>query len=279
MSLLPQGLSAFIPVKNGVELDYCFREAAISLLPVADEVIFVDAGSTDGTLERITEWMKTEPKIRLVHYEIPRLPTPEEVERDDLTRPNADRVMLIPWLAAGTAACRFNTQISLDADETLSPIGYETIRQAIQDRQPRWFRRINLWPSWVDDSIMEAPHGTVCGEAVVRLGPTDYPMHSDEPTPNGEPEMRKLAIRDDGDRLKIYHLGFLRHQAQFLKKSRVMQAWLANTYDPRLRESEQTGKPWYKCSPFPENRPLLGVAYDWPDYVNDWIKERGWRAR
>lgn len=278
MSLLP-GLSAFVPVKNNFELDYCAQLAVQSLLPVCDEVIVVDAGSTDNTLPFFEEWADREPRLRIVHYTLPPLPTPDEVERDDPNRPPGNPVMLIPWLAAGTAACKYDMQISLDADETLAPRSYEAIREAVRTRQSKWFRRINLWPSWVDDSIMEAPHGTVCGEAVVRLGPTEYPMHSDEPTPNGEPEMRKQATRDDGDRLKIYHLGFLRDKQKFLRKSRIVQGMIHSCYDNRLREAERTGRDWYRCSPFPENRPLLGVAYDWPDYVNDWIKERGWRAR
>jgi len=279
MSDLLPGLSGYIPIKNNYELDYCAQLGVRSLLPVCDEVIVVDAGSTDKTLAFFEEWAQWEPKLRIVHYDLPRLPTPDEVERDDLTRPPGNPVMLIPWLNAGRAACRFNTQITLDADETLAPIGAEVIKQAIADRAPRWFRRINLWPSWVDDSIMEAPHGTVCGERVVRMGPTAYPMHSDEPCPEGEPEIRRLAVNDDGDRLKIYHLGFLRDKQAFLRKSRIVQGMIHNTFDPRLRESERTGREWYKLSPFPENRPLLGVAYDWPDYVNEWIKERGWKAR
>lgn len=179
--------------------------------------------------------------------------------------------MLIHWLNYARQFCGFDTQISLDADEVLDPRAYPEVRRAVDDRIPRWFSRINLW----GDPFHEAPHGTVCGERVVKLGPTSMEMVSDEPRPEGEPEIRKLAI--DGPNLKIFHLGFLRRQDAFLKKSRVVQAMIMNTYDPRLREAEKTGKSWVELSPFPPDKPLLGYPWkDWPPYVNDWLKERGY---
>ena len=271
MSLI-HGLSGFVPVRNGIDLDYCFEEAIRSLLPICDEVIACDSDSTDSTRARLAELSVLEPKLRIINYPWPVLPSPDEVERDDLKRPPGNPRMLIKWLNFAREHCRYDTQITLDADEVLDPRGHQEIRNAISDRIPRWFRRINFWgtPNW------EAPHGTVCGEKVVKLGPTEYETCSDEPRPEGEPEIRRLAI--DGPNLVIWHLGFLREQKAFLRKSRVMQAALHSCYDPRLREAEKGDKPWHEYSPFPEGKPLLPVN-EWsafPDYIKIWLAKRGY---
>ena len=271
MTILIHGLSGFVPVRNGILLDYCFEEAIKSLLPVCDEVIACDSDSTDGTRELLDGWSLVEPKLRVINYPWPVFPSPDEVEADLLTRPAGNPRMLIAWLNFCREHCRFDTQITLDADEVLDPRGHLEVKNAVNDRLPRWFRRINFWgtPAW------EAPHGTVCGERVVKMGPTAYETCSDEPRPEGEPEIRRLAI--DGPNLTVFHLGFLRKQNAFLLKSRVMQAALHNCYDPRLREAEKTGKPWFECSPFPADKPLLPVN-EWaafPDYVKDWLRARG----
>lgn len=270
---LYHGLSGFVPIRNGIDLDYCFEEAIRSLLPVCDEVIACDAESTDGTGSRLEAWAQAEPKLRIIRYPWPELPSPDQVERDDLTRPAGNPRMLIKWLNFAREECRFDTQITLDADEVLDPRAYNEVRNAINDRIPRWFRRINFWgsPNW------EAPHGTVCGEKVVKMGPTVMETCSDEPRPEGEPEIRRLAI--DGPNLVVWHLGFLREQKAFLRKSRVMQAALHNCYDPRLRDAEKTGRDWWDCSPFPADKPLLPIN-EWsafPDYVKTWLERRGHR--
>jgi hypothetical protein len=269
---LPAGLSGYVPVRDNFALDYCAQLSVQSLLPICDEVIIGDAGSTDNTLEFFRDWQITEPKIRIVHCVLPPLPKPDEVERDDPNRPPGNPVMLIHWLNEIRAHCRFSMQITLDADEVLDPCSYPEIKQAMADETPRWIKRLNLWksPQW------EAPHGTVCGENVVRMGPTSMEMHSDEPCPQGEPEIRRLAI--NGDNMLIVHLGFLRRQEAFLKKSRVVQAMIHNTYDPRLKEAEVTGQSWVDLSPFPPNKPLIPCNKRFAPYVNDWLRERGYEV-
>ena len=98
-------------------------------------------------------------------------------------------------------------------------------------------------------------------------------MHSDEPCFEGEPEIRRKAVNGDG--MRIWHFGFLRRQEAFLKKSRVVQAMIHNTYDNRLRQAEQTGESWVDLSPFPENKPLIARTDKFPEYVNRWLLERG----
>lgn len=264
------GLSGYIPVKNNFDLEYCAQLGVESLLPVCNEVIIGDAGSTDNTRQFFEDWAKRDARVRVVDCVLQKLPTPDEVERDDPNRPPGNPVMLVDWLNQIRQHCRFNTQITLDADEVLDPASYPEVRNAVSDQIPRSFKRLNFWksPQW------EAPHGTVCGEVVVRMGPTTLKMHSDEPTPEGEPEIRRIAIAADNG--MILHLGFLRRQDAFLRKSRIVQAMIHNCYDSRLRQAERTGEPWFEVAPFPADKPLIPCTKKCPDYVNAWLLERGY---
>jgi glycosyltransferase involved in cell wall biosynthesis len=42
-------LAGILCIRNGLKLDYCFREAGQSLLGVCDEVVICDSDSDDGT--------------------------------------------------------------------------------------------------------------------------------------------------------------------------------------------------------------------------------------
>lgn len=269
MSALQHGLSGFVPVRNNFLLDYCAELAVESLLPVCNEVIVCDSESTDNTVQFFQDWSAREPKIRIIHWPWPPVATHEDWKTDRKDRPGGDQRMLIRWLNFARQHCRFDTQISLDADEVLCPKSYPEIRRAIEDRTPRWFHRVNFWM----DPFHEAPHGTVCGETVAKLGPTEYETVSDEPRPEGEPPMRALAIHHMT--LRIFHLGFLRRPQAFLEKSKVMQAALHSTYDPRLVEAERTGRNWVELAPF--DKPLLDYQNrDWPEYVRTWLIARGY---
>jgi len=276
MTNLIPGLSGLIPVRNGIELGYPFREAGFSLLPLVDELIFCDGQSTDGTREAIQEWASIDPKVRLVDYPWPALPTPEQVEADDLTRPPGDPRFLLKWLQYGRAHCRYSSMIHLDADEILCPKGADVIAQLVREHRSAWFYRINFWPMFPGDLHTIAPHGTVCGERVVYLGPTELECVSDEPRFEGEPPIRQNATDEFVEKLRIFHVGFMRNQEAFLKKSRHCQGYIMNCYDPRLRQAEKTGESWIKLSPFPPERTMLSYPHnDWPSVIKPWLREQG----
>lgn len=271
------GLSGIIPARNCISLDYCVDEAILSMIPVCDEIVVCDSDSDDGTRQLLDDWANREDKIKVINWPWPRFPTPDEVERDDLTRPKGDARMLIAWINHAREQCSYDMVCQLDADEVFDPRGYKRMRQAVDELTPVWFKRANLWGN-PKMGIFEAPHGTVCGERVVRISPQDIELCSDEPRPEGEPECRKRAIDDMGDTLMVFHLGFLREQEKFLKKSRVMQAALMNCYDPRLRQAEKTGESWVELSPFPADKPLLGFnASQLPGFAKEWLRKRNFK--
>lgn len=52
-------------IRNGIENGYPFVESILSVLPLVDEYLINDGGSTDGTLEVLEQMVETFPKIKL----------------------------------------------------------------------------------------------------------------------------------------------------------------------------------------------------------------------
>ena len=61
-------VSGYTTTRNCIEQKYPYEDCISSLLGFCDEVVVVDAGSTDGTLERLKSWAATEPRL-LIHEE------------------------------------------------------------------------------------------------------------------------------------------------------------------------------------------------------------------
>lgn len=251
---MKRGLCGYVPVRNCNDLDYCWRLSVESLLPVCDQVIVCDSDSTDGTKEELWQWLETEPKLRAINYPWP--------------NPVGDPWMLQKWLNFIREHVSYDMQMTLDADEVLHPDSYKEIAYAVKMRECRWFKRLNFWK----DCWHMVPDGWVCGMNVARLGPSELMMVSDNPHPDGEPEIRKRATFHDS--LRIWHLGFLRKPEAFFAKSKVMQSVVCNSYDPRLAEAEKTGQPWYEVSTFPAE--LERFVGKHPPIVREWLRERGY---
>ena len=148
---LKRGLSGIVPVRNNYHLDYLAVQAVESLLPVCDEVIVVDAQSTDGTREFFLALSEADPKVRVVDF--------------PWTNPVKDTWLMVNWIAAARHHLRYDMQIQLDADEVLHPDGYPEIRRCVAERGARWVRRVNFW----SDAQHELPDGVVIGLVQLQL--------------------------------------------------------------------------------------------------------------
>lgn len=251
----PNGLTGIIPVRNGNSLGYCWQLAVESMLPVCDQIIITDGESSDGTFEEAEALSRKEPKIEVVKY-----------AWDD---PVGDHWFLSRWINWTLENfAKYDMQCQLDADEVFDPYSYMMMREYVKWRKPCWFHRINLW----DKPTLEAPHGTVCAHMVVRLGPIEHPavcdnLHPVEPWVNVNGEKHPD--------LRIWHLGFMRPQPQFLAKAREIQHMLINTFDSNLAECERTGESWVKKCPFPADKPLIEHQIPLPELIKPTLRAWG----
>lgn len=255
-------ISGYICIRNMFALDYCSELSVKSLLPICDEVLISDGESTDGTREFFDLWAQREPKIRVETYTWP--------------NPHRDITWLVNWLNAARLQLRYPLQLQLDADEVLDSLSYPAIRASAAEypsgRAALWFERLNFW----QDAQHLAPKGHVCGDQVVRFGPSHLWMPSDEPHPEGEPELRvRAGWPPNGDRTRrIFHYGFLRKEQAMIDKVRVVNGAFFGTMDARLEKAEAAGTPW--LNEVELAAPLQDFNEPHPELAHAWLRERGY---
>lgn len=252
-------LGGNVCVRNGIELDFCFREAIQSLLPVCDEVVVCDGESTDGTQELIRDWITHEPKIKICVYKWP--------------NPKGDPDFWVKWLNYAREHVRSTYTIQLDADEVLSENSYGIIQQYKQrPAKPSfalWCRRYNFW----SDHKHLIPHGVCCSHRVVRFAPQHIWMPSDGSHPRGA-QLIRLAKPSS---VEIFHYGFIRKREAFFKKERALHNMFFASYDPRLEEAEKYEGNWATMPGLCdwENK-LVPYIGGHPRVMAKWLKERGY---
>lgn len=253
-------LGGNVCIRNGLELDYCWREAISSLLPVCDEVVVCDGESTDGTQKLIRDWMEEEPKIKLCVYK--------------WKDPKGDIDFWVNWLNYARHHVRSHFMIQLDADEILCSRSYPELERikalGFPQRFSLWCERLNFWK----DHRHLIPHGVCLGHRVVRVAPQNVWLPSDGPHPKGAEAV--MMAREPQNPIRIFHYGFLRRHEAFFKKARAIQRYFWNSYDERLELQEGNGN-WMEDI---ENVEWINrlVPYDGPHPIHAlaWLTERGY---
>ena len=122
-------------IRNGIENGYPLIESILSLLPLVDEYLINDGGSTDGTLESLLRLREVHPKITI--YKIPDKPS---VRWDCVSN-------VINHL---TDEANGDWVMRTDADELLHEQDVTRLRQAIEENPHRIMRfdrreMVNRW--------------------------------------------------------------------------------------------------------------------------------------
>lgn len=254
-------LSGLVLIRNGLELDYCFREAIESLLPVCEEVVVSDGESTDGTQELIRDWQAKEPKIKLCIYKWP--------------NPKADVDFYVDWIQQGRHHCQGTHLCHLDADEVLDERNYSSVLKYAKEGPNNTLRckRLNFWR----DAQTLIPPGVCLGHEVIRLAPQPMWLPSDGIHPLGGDAV--MMAKDS--RITIYHYGFLRRTVAYFEKSKRLHGYFFGTYDERLKKAEEVTKDggnWMSAIENVEWTQRL-VPYDDPHHpavARDWLRSRGY---
>lgn len=245
-------------IRNGIELDYCFKESIESLLPVCDEVVVCDGESTDGTQNVIREWIRVEPKIKLCIWK--------------WKHPVADIEFWVTWLNYAREHLSTDWHFQLDADEILSERSYpELLSHAKLTRHTVWCRRYNFWK----DHQHLIPHGIALSHHVCRMAPQNMWIPSDGPHPRGA-EAISMAVESN---IEIFHYGFLRDRDCFFKKEKALHKMFFNSYDPRLTQVEEIPGNWMAEIKGVEwtNRLLNYEGYH-PKVAHHWLRLHGFEV-
>lgn len=256
-------LGGNVCVRDGIKLDYCWREAVLSLLPVCDVVVVCDGGSTDGTLEEVRAWCDREPKLKLCCY--------------PWTDPRGDIEFWVNWLNFAREHVPCTHHIQLDADEVLDEHSYGAVRKYARANNPRYTlkcARLNFWR----DHRHLIPHGVCLGHEVVRLAPQEMWLPSDGAHPKGSEAV--AAAYPSPPHITIFHYGFLRRRDAYFAKSKALHGFFFNGYDQRLVDAEkdtEQGGNWMDAIKNVEwTERLLPYDGHHPAVAHGWLRERGY---
>jgi len=248
-------LGGNVCIRNGFRLDYCWREAVKSLLPVCDQVVICDCDSQDSTREFIDRWASQEPKIVVVNY--------------PWTDPRGSSDWWPTWLNYSRQHLSTDMHIQLDADEVLHEEDYELVRNGRDAKATLFFHRLNFWK----DHRNLIPDGHCCGTKVLRMAPANMPLPSDYPW---EPAAATMAQAVQSA-IRVFHYGFLRHREQFFLKAREVQRIWVNDYDPRLQKAETFAGNWMTMEGVTgwENH-LVPYEGRHPSAIQQWLKDHNY---
>lgn len=248
-------LAGILCVRNGTDLDYCWRESGQSLLSVCDELVLSDCDSTDNTRYVMNEWAGREPRITLCNY--------------PWTDPTMSNTWYPEWINYARQHAKSRHIIHLDADELIHEEDYGLIRRAAEAQSVLFCHRLNFWR----DPQHLIPDGVCCGTKVLRVAPANMPIPSDYPW---EPAADTMKAAQESA-IRVYHYGFLRKREAFFRKARVVQHIWTGGYDPRLEAAEKAPGNWM------EHENVTGWEKDLneftgthPEIAKPWLRERGY---
>jgi len=133
-------IGAYSTTYNCLSMHYPFREAIQSWLGFADEVVLVDAGSTDGTWEELTRLSVFEPRVKVFQAPVDFSHTRWAIQMDGLLK------------AKAREKCTAEYLWQVDTDEIIVPDDFNRIRQlpevlssVLKDRPVVFMPMVEFW--------------------------------------------------------------------------------------------------------------------------------------
>lgn len=248
-----QTLGGTMFVHNGIKFDYCFAETIKCLCALCDEVVILDSGSTDGTIDQLLFLKECYPNLKIIFSGLG--------EWD--SQQGHQKLAYFTNIAISHLTTDWN--IMIQADEILHEKCFPEIRRAIEDPHAEAYlvSRINLWKDPYHQ--LNVPYDRLpCSKEVIRLAKSKYMAIGDAES-IGAP-----ATMDYLEDIRIYHMGFVRKKEIMPAKIRHMQADVFLTQvDHKLEGMEIfDSTAWFTDADLePIKEPL-------PIFIQEWAKER-----
>lgn len=247
-----KSLGGTLFIRNGGIYDYCTKEAVQCLQELCDEIIVVDAGSTDDTPQLLKSLENKKTKIIC-------LP-----KQDWFAQEGREKLAYFTNVAIASLSTDWN--INLQADEVIHQDCFSSIREAIeQDEEGYFVRRINLWGN--TQHQLNVSHDRIpVGIEIVRLAKTKYFSIGDAQSLHVlNPSWEYL------DRIRFYHFGFVRNPYVHVKKIEQMltEIFLMDN-DKKVVEMGDKFNPWIHFS----KEDVIPIQESLPKFALEWAKIR-----
>jgi glycosyltransferase involved in cell wall biosynthesis len=246
-------------VHNAVEFDYCISEAIESLVPFCDEVVVLDAQSTDDTVAVLKAVQSKYDHVRVI---------------EGAEWACADNYLRLSKLA-NLAKNYLNTEwhFMLQADEVVHENSYPAIKEFFKsNHDSAIITRLNLWGdfgTYVNPRSERLP----CSPAVIRMGRIYLDAQSD-----GESFDAGRLHANMTDRITLFHYGFLRNN--MLNRVIAVQSWFWGPNSQpdarcvRMKKEDGIFKPYE----FIAETELLPIPMPHPAVMEMWIQDRQHRT-
>ena len=260
-----QGLGCSIFVHNAVEYDYCLREAVESLIPICEEIVILDAQSTD---------LATVQLIRRLESQYPTVKAFYGAEWECAN--NFTRLQILATEAKNKLSHKIKWHFMLQADEVLHETSHKGIVQAIEQGNKtaiQSFRvyRFHVYGNFSTMVSLTAPtHRKPAGDWIIRLGKKELAVVGDAEN------LADLGCSTYfANKIILFHYGYMRHSTPMLKKGIDMTTWFGGNIEPdkRLLDMQTTGRGW-KPYEIMEKELLEPIRMPHPAIMAPWIEAR-----
>jgi hypothetical protein len=244
-------------IYNGIELDFCFEAVIECCLELCDQVVIMDCGSTDGTVNRLIEIMSKNPKMGVIVGDWNKDKTNRKFE--DLSREVISH-LTTDW------------HIQLQADEVLHESAFDLVRILIESKTVDAYgmRRINLWRDYDTCIRFDSPLKP-CDDVGVRLARRSMAPSMDG---NSDDNLKCSGLVSPHyiDQLPIYHYGMVRDRMKLAKKVVDVQTGHFGDADPRVVQALENHV--YKHSTFPWDAYTMPMPGTHPKFAKEWLSRK-----
>jgi glycosyltransferase involved in cell wall biosynthesis len=239
---------------NPISQDYCIESAVASLKALCDEVVIVDAGSSDASTILLQLFADEKTKVIC-------LPNEEWHKHQ-----GREKLAYFTNVAINSLSTEWN--INLQADEVIHEDSFDAIREAIEqpNAESFWNRRINMWAD--SKYYLDVPDNRKpVGDVIIRLAKTKYQSIDDAQSIDAQP-----ANGDYLDKIRIYHMGFIRSKYVHTKKIKHMleEVFLMGN-DKKVEDMGEVFDCWGLGFTKEDLKP---ITEELPIFVKQWAGER-----
>jgi beta-1,4-mannosyl-glycoprotein beta-1,4-N-acetylglucosaminyltransferase len=251
VDMKPKSLGGVLFIYNGRSMDYNFMETAQCLIDLCDQVVLLDAGSTDGTAEELDKF-KDIPKVTVV-----------KVDNSEWKKQQGkEKLSYFTNLAKSFLTTEY--YINIQGDEILADQSYPFVRKAIETGYEAFVvKRINLWKDC--NHMLNVPQDRKpCSTKVIRIAKTNY-NSVDDAESIGAP-----AVNIFVNEIILIHYGFVREAKAMVEKvNHMITKVFLMSPDPKMEGMKE----WDSTKWFVDED-LLPLDIPHPKLMTEWVKTR-----